>query len=140
MTTSKVAKAERGIKHRHVGHLEQSCVDMPGTCRRREYGGERCPLTVSVECDYSDYMTVRLIRIGNSRGIRLPNELIRLYGLREGNELQIEERREGLLLHIGNTPGGVVSWESAYRELAIEDAEQEEWSVWDATSGDAVED
>jgi antitoxin component of MazEF toxin-antitoxin module len=85
-------------------------------------------------------MTVRLVRIGNSRGIRLPHELLRLYGLREGAELDIEERREGLLVRIRNPVAGRSSWEAAYREQAAEAAEREEWSAWDTISGDDIED
>jgi antitoxin component of MazEF toxin-antitoxin module len=84
-------------------------------------------------------MTARLIRIGNSRGFRLPNELVRLYRLREGDELQLEERREGLLVRMGKPTSGLVSWEDAYRELATDAAEREEWSDWDAAAGDSGE-
>jgi antitoxin component of MazEF toxin-antitoxin module len=85
-------------------------------------------------------MTARLIRIGNSRGFRLPNELVRLYRLHEGDELQLEKRREGLLVRMGKPTAGVATWEDAYRELATEAAECEEWSAWDATAGDSGED
>jgi antitoxin MazE len=84
-------------------------------------------------------MTVRLIRIGNSRGIRLPHELLRRYHLQEGAELQIEERREGLLVRIGHRGTSQSSWEDAYREMATDSAEREEWSDWDATVGDGGE-
>jgi antitoxin component of MazEF toxin-antitoxin module len=84
-------------------------------------------------------MTVRLIRIGNSRGIRLPHDLLRRYRLQEGAELQIEERREGLLVRIGNKSARRTSWEDAYREMAAESAEQQEWSDWDTTAGDSSE-
>jgi antitoxin component of MazEF toxin-antitoxin module len=85
-------------------------------------------------------MTVRLVRIGNSRGIRLPHELLRLYRLREGAELEIEKRREGLFVRVRNPAAGCSSWEAAYRECSAEAAEQAEWSAWDAISGDGVED
>ncbi len=84
-------------------------------------------------------MTVRLIRIGNSRGIRLPHALLRRYRLQEGAELQIEERREGLLVRIKHPGTGQSSWEDAYREMATDAAEREEWSDWDATVGDGGE-
>lgn len=85
-------------------------------------------------------MTVRLVRIGNSRGIRLPHELLRLYRLQEGDELDIEERREGLLVRVRNSAAGRSSWEAAYRERSVEAAEQEEWSAWDRISGDDAAD
>jgi antitoxin MazE len=84
-------------------------------------------------------MTVHLIRIGNSRGIRLPHELLHRYHLQDGAELHIEERREGLLIRIGHQGRGQSSWEDAYREMATDSAEREEWSDWDATVGDGGE-
>lgn len=84
-------------------------------------------------------MKVRLIRIGNSRGIRIPQELLRIYGLQEGAELELEERREGILLSVGTASPGLVSWNAAYKEMAAESAEREEWSEWDATAGDSRE-
>jgi antitoxin MazE len=85
-------------------------------------------------------MIVRLVRIGNSRGIRLPREILRLYGLREGAELDIEERREGLLVRVRNSAAGRLSWEAAYLERSTEAAEREEWSAWDTISGDGIDD
>jgi antitoxin component of MazEF toxin-antitoxin module len=85
-------------------------------------------------------MTVRLVRIGNSRGIRLPHELLRLYHLQEGDELDIEERREGLFVRVRNSATGPLSWEAAYQERSTDAAEREEWSAWDTISGDGVED
>jgi len=84
-------------------------------------------------------MKARLIRIGNSRGIRFPSRLIKMYRLREGTELEIEERREGLLVRVGKPAAGRLSWEDAYREMSAESAERAEWSAWDATAGDGVE-
>ena len=80
-----------------------------------------------------------MIRIGNSRGIRIPQALLRLYNLREGALLQLEERREGILLRVAPESGAKVSWEEAYRQMAAEREELEEWSEWDATAGDARE-
>jgi antitoxin component of MazEF toxin-antitoxin module len=84
-------------------------------------------------------MTARLIRIGNSRGIRLPQELVRLYNLAEGDALELEERREGILLRVASDSTTKVSWDQAYREMAVELAEREEWAEWDATAGDSRE-
>jgi antitoxin component of MazEF toxin-antitoxin module len=85
-------------------------------------------------------MTAELIRIGNSRGIRLPRELVRIYDLREGTELELEGRREGILLRVVPASAGKMPWGAAYRETAGERAEREEWSAWDATAGDGRED
>jgi antitoxin MazE len=84
-------------------------------------------------------MKVRLIRIGNSRGIRIPRELMRVYGLREGAELEIEERQEGILLRVGEDSHGLISWDAAYQEMTAESLETQEWSEWDHTTGDGIE-
>ena len=91
------------------------------------------------ECDYCNYMKARLIRIGNSRGIRIPRELIRLFDLREGTVLELEERREGILLRVDRGSDSKVPWDVAYQEMAAEVAEAQEWSEWDFTAGDTRE-
>lgn len=97
-------------------------------------------LTKNGNCYYRNYMKVRLIRIGNSKGIRFPSKLLRVYQLKEGAELEIEERREGLLVRIGSPATGRIPWEEAYREMSAEAAERQEWSEWDSTARDGVED
>ena len=62
--------------------------------------------------------------------------MIRLYDLREGAELELEERREGILVRVGKGSRGMIAWREAYREMAAETDEREEWSDWDATVGD----
>lgn len=54
--------------------------------------------------------------------------------------MEIEERREGILVRVRNPEAGRSSWEAAYRECSAEAAEREEWSAWDTISGDGVED
>jgi len=82
-------------------------------------------------------MKARLVRIGNSQGIRIPQELVRLYDLREGAELELDKRREGILLRVVKGSRGSLPWEVAYKEMAAEAAELAEWSEWDATAGDS---
>ena len=93
-------------------------------------------LTEGVGCNYCNYMKARLIRIGNSRGIRIPQELVQVYHLREGAELELEERREGILVRVAEAPVGMIPWNTAYQEMAAENAEAGEWSAWHVTSGD----
>ena len=81
-------------------------------------------------------MKTKLVRIGNSRGVRIPRQLLRTYNLREGSELDIEERREGLLLRVNAGTTVHLSWTDAYREMAAESAEAAEWVDWDVTAGD----
>lgn len=93
-------------------------------------------LTSSYRGDYCNYVKTKLVRIGNSRGVRIPQHLLRIYGLQEGAELEIEERREGLLLLVGARKPDFLPWAEAYREMAAESADAAEWADWDAASGD----
>ena len=73
-------------------------------------------------------------RIGNSRGIRIPAETLRRYGI--GDSVVMEERADGIFLR---PVGGVekLSWEETAREMA---AANEDWSEWDALSADGLDD
>ena len=67
---------------------------------------------------------LKLTRIGNSRGIRLPAGLISLYGF--GGGLAAELRDDGLLLKPSHP--GKLSWEETAQEMA---ASGEKWEEWD---------
>jgi len=84
-------------------------------------------------------MRTTLIRIGNSRGLRLPKKLLSLYGIRENDPLELEERAEGILIRPAGTANNKLSLEEAYREMAAEAEEASEWSEWDATTADGIE-
>ena len=84
-------------------------------------------------------MKARLIRIGNSKGIRIPQKMLRLYQLKEGTLLGLEERQDGILIHRLADDEDKVPWEVAYREMAAESAENGEWADWDAVAGDGRE-
>ena len=76
---------------------------------------------------------LKVARIGNSRGIRLPAESLRRY--RIGAVLLMEERVDGILLR---TPGPAVeklSWAETAREMADQ---PESWNEWDATLADGL--
>ena len=67
----------------------------------------------------------KLIKIGNSQGIRLPKKLVSKYGL--GENIILEEVEGGILLHAANE--GKLSWEDTYKEMTkAEDAG--EWTDW----------
>lgn len=85
-------------------------------------------------------MRAKLVRIGNSKGIRIPLELLQLYGLSEGDEIELERRQNGILLQPAAKSEGRVSYATAYREMADEAAESAEWRSWDQLSGDGIED
>ncbi|MDH3327544.1 MAG: AbrB/MazE/SpoVT family DNA-binding domain-containing protein [Gammaproteobacteria bacterium] len=65
----------------------------------------------------------KLIKIGNSQGIRLPKRLVSKYGL--GELVILEELSDGIFLHAANK--GKLSWEDTYKEMA---QEEDEWSDW----------
>lgn len=80
----------------------------------------------------SNTREVKLIAIGNSRGIRLPKELLDKYGW--GERLVLEELEEGIVLRGNETSH--LSWEETYRAMA---AESEDWSDLDIATGDGVD-
>jgi antitoxin MazE len=84
-------------------------------------------------------MTAELIRIGNSRGLRLPRRLLELYNLAEGDELELEERRDGIVLKPKARTERKLGWEAAYVEMAEEAADRAEWSDWDTAVGDGMD-
>lgn len=75
---------------------------------------------------------VKLIAIGNSRGIKLPKELRDKYGW--DNRLVLEEFEEGIALRGKETHR--LSWEETSRATA---AESEDWSDFDVALADGVE-
>lgn len=81
-------------------------------------------------------MKARLVRIGNSRGIRLPATILKLYDLYDGVELEIEERQDGILLRPVNETPAKLTWAESYQQMASEVAERLEWSEWDSLAGD----
>ena len=75
---------------------------------------------------------LKLIAIGNSRGIRLPKVMLDKYGW--SDSLVVEETEDGVLLRSGAVDK--LSWEDTYRAMA---AEREDWSDLDATLADGLE-
>jgi antitoxin MazE len=76
---------------------------------------------------------IKLIAVGNSRGVRLPRELLRKYGI--SDVLILEERAEGILLR--GTSEAKKSLDQTFAEMA---AAQEEWKDWDGTVADGIAD
>ena len=75
---------------------------------------------------------VKLVAIGNSKGIRLPKGLLQKYGWSES--LVLEEMEGGVFLYSDET--NKLSWEETYRATA---AEKENWSDFDTTVGDGLD-
>ena len=69
-------------------------------------------------------LKAKLIKIGNSQGIRLPKRIISKYGL--GSSVLLEETEDGILIYA--TKSEKLSWEDTYKAMA--DAEQDEWTDW----------
>lgn len=74
---------------------------------------------------------IKLVAVGNSRGVRLPRELLRKYGI--ADVLVLEERSEGILLR--GTSGAKMSLDQTFAEMA---AAREDWSDWDGTIADGL--
>ncbi len=74
----------------------------------------------------------KLVPIGNSKGVRIPKELIQKYGLK--NSILLEETERGLLLR--NKGESRLSWEETYKAMA---KEKEHWEDFDATLRDGLE-
>ena len=75
---------------------------------------------------------VKLIPIGNSRGIRIPKALLGKYGW--SDRATLEEMEESVVLR-----GKVnlnLSWEETYRAMA---AETEDWNDFDVTIFDGLD-
>jgi antitoxin MazE len=76
---------------------------------------------------------VKLVPIGNSKGVRIPKALLQKYGMK--NSLLLEETDKGLLLR--NKEDSKLSWEETYKDMANE---KENWDDFDTTLLDGLED
>jgi len=76
---------------------------------------------------------IKLVPIGNSKGIRIPKALIQKYGLK--NSLLIEETEKGLLIR--KNEENILSWEDTYKRMADE---KENWNDFNAALLDGLED
>lgn len=74
--------------------------------------------------------TQKVIRIGNSRGIRLSRGLMRKYGFR--TKVTLEERKDGLVIRSADEDQKW-SYEDTFKAMR---KAHEDWSEWDATLND----
>lgn len=79
----------------------------------------------------SHNIELKVVPIGNSRGVRLPKAVLDKYAIRDA--VIVEEREEGLLLR--SKQDNRLSWENTYKEMA---REREDWSDLDATVNDGL--
>ncbi len=77
---------------------------------------------------------LKVARIGNSRGVRLPASSLKRYSV--GSVMIMEERAEGILLRPAGPAVEKLTWEDTAREMATID---EDWSEWDGTDADGLD-
>lgn len=78
---------------------------------------------------------IKLIPMGKSKGIRLPEAILKRYGF--SDSLLLEETAKGVLLRKKEVSdeNKKISWEETYKEMA---AEQEDWADFDITLQDGI--
>ena len=70
-------------------------------------------------------MKAKIIKIGNSKGIRLPNELLKIYKLDQ--EVILELREDGILLKPVQVDPRA-DWEALYKKLdPTQNQEDKDW-------------
>jgi antitoxin MazE len=99
------------------------CILFFKGCPKHHKIGEKMPATAKAH-------SVKLVPIGNAKGVRLPPSLIRKYGLERS--LVLEETERGILIR-GPESTSRLSWEETYRAMASED-----WAEWDTTLLDGI--
>ena len=77
---------------------------------------------------------LKVTRIGNSRGVRIPASTLERYQV--GESVVMEERSDGILLRPAGVAVTKLSWAETAREMA---AAVEDWSEWDTTTGDGLD-
>lgn len=78
---------------------------------------------------------IKLIQVGGSQGICLPDFILRKYGF--SDSLLLEETDQGVLLRKKEITDEVkkISWEETYKEMA---AQKEEWDDFDIALQDGI--
>lgn len=76
-------------------------------------------------------LEVPITRVGKSRGVRLPAEVLRRYQIRD--KVVMEQRRDGIVLRAGQ--GKKLSWAATAKAMA---AAKEDWSAWESAVADGL--
>lgn len=79
---------------------------------------------------------VKVARIGNSRGVRLPASALKKYGV--GSTMIMEERAEGILLRPAGPALEKLGWAETAGAMEAEGAE--DWGEWDEADADGLSD
>jgi antitoxin component of MazEF toxin-antitoxin module len=77
---------------------------------------------------------LKVARIGNSRGVRIPARTLERYRIHA--TVVMEERSDGILLRPPGPTTPKLSWEETAREMA---AQGEDWADWETTVGDRLD-
>jgi mRNA interferase MazF len=77
---------------------------------------------------------LKIARIGNSKGVRVPAATLRRYGI--GATVLMEERSDGIMLRPSGPLVAKLSWDDTAREIELS---EEDWSEWDATTFDGLQ-
>jgi len=78
---------------------------------------------------------LKITRIGNSRGVRLPADVLRRYDFTDSAVMV--EVVDGILLRPKHLSDVKMSWQETAKAMA---ASIEDWSEWDTTISDGLED
>ena len=74
-------------------------------------------------------VVLKVSRIGNSRGIRLPAAMLRKYHITDS--VIVEEKADEIVLRPGHPGPTKLSWEQTAKAMA---AAKEDWSEWEAAA------
>jgi antitoxin component of MazEF toxin-antitoxin module len=77
---------------------------------------------------------LKIAKIGNSRGVRLPADVLRRYAFTD--TAIMVERVDGVLLRPKRQTDAKLSWEETAKAMA---AASEDWSEWDALNADGLD-
>ena len=78
-------------------------------------------------------VVLKVSRIGNSRGIRLPAGMLRKYHITD--TVIAEELTNEIVLRAGRASQPKLSWAETAKAMA---AAKEDWSEWETTAGDGL--
>jgi antitoxin component of MazEF toxin-antitoxin module len=77
---------------------------------------------------------LKVARIGNSRGVRLPAEVLARYDI--GDTVIMEERDDGILLRSHGSRVAKLTWAHTADQMA---REREHWEEWDTAIADGLD-
>jgi antitoxin MazE len=87
-----------------------------------------------LRCLQMKTVVLKVSRIGNSRGIRLPAALLRKYHIIDS--VVAEEKTDEIVLRPGRATRPKLSWEETAKAMA---AAKEDWSEWDSPAADGLD-